>query len=332
MITSDEFCGMNKIVFKISYILLTFALVVLPIFVFYPAHLLAAEPGAYVPLEPIPQLQNNSGGVDIASYIPNLVKLIIQVAGALAVIMIVIGGVQYISTDAIQGKSEGKEKIQNALYGLLLAIGAFIILNSVNPGTLSLTLTLPNLSQVTTPPTRELPPGGEIYVCEGAKTIPGHTWCSDQEERNELAKGRLNPVNVKLPSCKDIGETNCTSVYALYVNARNNLTSLKTRCDAFARANSKPPCDITVTGGTEYWLHGNKNPVLSLNDTTNHKPNGNAVDLRIGTPSLDSYITKGGSKTLLDCASGTKYLVDGYIYVNESGSGAYTGAHWHVCY
>lgn len=100
----------------------------------------AADAPGYVPLVSIPALNNQDGSVNISGYIPGAVRLAIKIAGALAVIMIVIGGVQYASTDAINGKSEGKERIQNAIYGLLLAIGAFFILNSVNPETLNLNL------------------------------------------------------------------------------------------------------------------------------------------------------------------------------------------------
>jgi hypothetical protein len=52
--------------------------------------------------------------------------------------MIVIGGVQYLSTDAISGKNEGRKKIENALGGLLLAILAWLILNTINPELLNI--------------------------------------------------------------------------------------------------------------------------------------------------------------------------------------------------
>lgn len=57
----------------------------------------------------------------------------IALAGLLAVVMIVIGGIQYATTDAMTDKSGGKEKIMNALWGLLLALTTYLILNTVNP-------------------------------------------------------------------------------------------------------------------------------------------------------------------------------------------------------
>src|SRR3989344_4837402 len=66
------------------------------------------------------------------SYLASIFRLAIAVAGGLAVIMIIWGGIQYMSTDAIGGKSEAKDTIQNAIWGLLLALGAYIILNTIN--------------------------------------------------------------------------------------------------------------------------------------------------------------------------------------------------------
>lgn len=89
----------------------------------------------YKLLAPLPL--GPSGGVvervDINTYIPSAVKLIIALAGGLAVLRIIFGGIQYMSTDAFDGKNEAKSTINNALQGLLLAIGAFAILNTVNP-------------------------------------------------------------------------------------------------------------------------------------------------------------------------------------------------------
>jgi len=54
-------------------------------------------------------------------------------AGIFAVFMIIWGGFEYVSTDAISGKSAGKEKIEGALWGLGLALGSYLILNTINP-------------------------------------------------------------------------------------------------------------------------------------------------------------------------------------------------------
>lgn len=87
----------------------------------------------YTPLAPLPGTTNEEGKTDIKTYIPGVFKLVIGIAGVLAVLMIIIGGVEYITTDAIQGKSEGKERIQNALLGLILVLVSWILLYTINP-------------------------------------------------------------------------------------------------------------------------------------------------------------------------------------------------------
>lgn len=67
------------------------------------------------------------------SYFANVFAIVIAVAGGLAVVRLVYGGIQYMSTDAISGKNDAKATIQGALWGLLLAIGAWLILNTIDP-------------------------------------------------------------------------------------------------------------------------------------------------------------------------------------------------------
>lgn len=69
----------------------------------------------------------------LSTYLTGMFKVGIGVAGALAFLMIVWGGFTYLSTDAITGKEEGKERIERALGGLVLALASYIILNTINP-------------------------------------------------------------------------------------------------------------------------------------------------------------------------------------------------------
>ena len=99
----------------------------------------------YTPLAPLPGTTNEEGKTDIQTYIPGIFKLAIGIASVLAVLMIIIGGVEYITTDAIQGKSDGKARIQNALLGLVLVLVSWILLYTINPK-----LTVFNLNVETT--------------------------------------------------------------------------------------------------------------------------------------------------------------------------------------
>lgn len=70
---------------------------------------------------------------DFGDYINGLLTFAIGIAGALAVVMIVVGGIQYMSTDNFGEKMEGKGRIKNAVGGMLLLLGAYMILNTLNP-------------------------------------------------------------------------------------------------------------------------------------------------------------------------------------------------------
>jgi hypothetical protein len=96
------------------------------------------------------------------AYIPGLIRLIIGLAGALAVVMIIIGGFQYISSDGFGKTSNAKEKIQNALLGLLLVIGSYSILYTLNPKLVNLNLSLQ---------TQKI--GGDFETHLGTTTQPG---------------------------------------------------------------------------------------------------------------------------------------------------------------
>jgi hypothetical protein len=61
-------------------------------------------------------------------------------AAALAVVMIVRGGIQYMTTDSIDGKGGAKLRIQAALGGLVLAFASVLILNTINPSLTKLNL------------------------------------------------------------------------------------------------------------------------------------------------------------------------------------------------
>jgi hypothetical protein len=70
---------------------------------------------------------------NLGNYLNNIYKLAVASAGVLAVLMIVMGGFSYISTDAISNKEEGKHQIKMALGGLLVVFASYIILNTINP-------------------------------------------------------------------------------------------------------------------------------------------------------------------------------------------------------
>ncbi|MDQ5922848.1 MAG: hypothetical protein QG644_556 [Patescibacteria group bacterium] len=79
----------------------------------------------------------------LSKYINLVVKIAIGIAAVLAVIMIVMGGIQYMTSELISSKEEGKKRITNAILGLLIALGAYLILFTINPNLLKLDVPIP---------------------------------------------------------------------------------------------------------------------------------------------------------------------------------------------
>lgn len=70
---------------------------------------------------------------NIGEYFNKIFLIVIGLCGLLAVIMIVIGGIQYMGDESIFGKTEAKSRIKMAILGLIIALGAYALLNTINP-------------------------------------------------------------------------------------------------------------------------------------------------------------------------------------------------------
>lgn len=73
---------------------------------------------------------------DIGYYFNRIFLIAIGLAGALAVVVIIIGGIQWMGTDSVFGKTEAKQKITSAVLGLLIALGSYALLNTIDPALL----------------------------------------------------------------------------------------------------------------------------------------------------------------------------------------------------
>lgn len=101
----------------------------------------------YIPLTPIPGLTDvgqstTQAAPDLTLYLKTLYKWGVAATSGLAVLVIMWGGVQYMTSAGGGGIEEAKNRIQNAIYGLLLALGSYIILQTINQDLTSLTFTL----------------------------------------------------------------------------------------------------------------------------------------------------------------------------------------------
>jgi len=67
------------------------------------------------------------------NYVREVFRIGIIAAGILAVIVIVYAGIQYMGSEAWTSKAEAKKKILAALGGLILALSAYLLLQTINP-------------------------------------------------------------------------------------------------------------------------------------------------------------------------------------------------------
>jgi hypothetical protein len=143
----------------------------------------------------------------------------------------------------------------------------------------------------------------------------------DDSIRNvELKKSQYN-TSVNKSNCSSVGSSNCTSVYGLDISG---IAKLRSKC---------PSCSITITGGTECWLHSSANKTTH-GASISHSPGSSVVDLSKSS-TLQDYVFSGTkscvgwnpNKTTCTQSNGQKgdwqYAKDGIIFMDE-------GDHFHV--
>lgn len=282
----------------------------------------ASAQTSYTLLEELPIIGKtvalDSGGLN--AYLQTIFNLGIGIAIALAVVMIVIGGAQYLSTDALTGKTEGRSKLAHAVGGLILALGVFVILYTVNPDILKLNLDLKNSLkkaekqnvQISTP-TTTIPT--IVKRTEGVDTSAN----KDEAAIREKLKAAGVSVN-KNPCPKGVKYQDvaggCTTLAGLSNATVDKIIALKTGCG----------CSVEITGGTE------------LGHKTHGIQYSNIVDLSL-TSDLLGWIKNNGTATSYSgCSVGNKYTIDfaqgiigqKSVFVDEKIDGNYP--HFHVCF
>ena len=115
--------------------------------------------GDYVFLAPLP-IGDNHGLLNkisttngLGAYLNPMIKIFIALCAVLSVIMIVVGGIEYMTSELAHSKEDGKNRIMQAILGLLIALGSWALLNTINPDLLNsefnpdaVTSTVPNQS------------------------------------------------------------------------------------------------------------------------------------------------------------------------------------------
>ena len=267
-----------------------------------------APPTEYILLAPVPNISGEAGSECVKdgkpcatakTFIPGLFKLMIGLATAMAVVTIMFGGIQYIATAASEGKSDAKKTIENALWGLMLALAAWLILYTINPKLVefNLDITPQPISPAPLPGTT----GGTGTPLTTAQIIESNRIRDQLEDQNVYTNNGPCFANVT---------TGCTNLNRLPPNAITGLINLKTNCD----------CSVTITGGTEggHATHGPGNPIVDL------RPDDN----------LTKYITGNANVPSNNYRKIMNFNGHNVTFTYESAGGGTggtsTGAHWHT--
>lgn len=159
----------------------------------------------YTPLAPLPdgtgQLMgefdtkpSDTNPCPFGKYLNIVIKFFIGMAAVLSMIMIVMGGIEYMTSDLVSSKESGKSKIRNAVLGLLLALGSYTILNTLNPKLLDVCLNNLPEAKITIDAESETTPW------TGTSEITGTTTLCTEGYTNVSTYGQPKKINV----CKSI--------------------------------------------------------------------------------------------------------------------------------
>lgn len=233
---------------------------------------------------------------NLGAYLNLMIKIIIGLSAVLAVIMIIIGGMEYMTSELVSSKEEGKKRMTNAVFGLLIALGAFALLNTINPDLLGTDIEIDPATVAVNLDNTPQTPINNRYVNGNLSYTIGENWAPRAGSLANLGYSRATVYNTQ---CATVGQPNCTSTAGLNPSTLN---TIRQNCSA---------CVLSIQGGTEFWAHGGST------GSTSHQINSPTVDLGV-TPELTRYIT-GGQTPILN----RRYSRDGISY-------RYEGNHWHA--
>lgn len=104
---------------------------------------------------------------NLSKYLNPMIKIFIGLCAVLSVVMIVVGGLEYMTSELISNKQAGKERIMQAILGLLIALGAYALLFTINPNLLKSDVNIPDTSTTTAPAT----PNGTCTITDWSSSL-----------------------------------------------------------------------------------------------------------------------------------------------------------------
>lgn len=171
-----------------------------------------------------------------AGIIINFYQFALMLGGLLAFVIIVFAAIQHtVSADNPSKQSDAKDMIKQALLGLLLLAGAYIVLNTINPRLTN--LKLPTLNRLATSTPRG--GGGCLVQTDCAETEACSqvgTCLSVKRDMSNLCNdpGRVCPTGTVCFNVTGACMVSCTSDSACPAHVSGLIGSLKYVCKSFS--------------------------------------------------------------------------------------------------
>lgn len=86
----------------------------------------------YIPLEPFPGQTTGQG--NFCELLNSVFKFLIYLGAMLAVLFLVLAGITYMISEVVDKRSAARDRIKAAVWGLIILLASWIILNTINPG------------------------------------------------------------------------------------------------------------------------------------------------------------------------------------------------------
>ncbi len=225
-----------------------------------------------------------AGATSPADFVSRFYKIALGVVGGAALGVLVYGAILWTVSGAISSKQDAMEWIWAAIWGIVLLLGAYLILNTINPDLVK----LKNPDQLLVPGTTNLT--SSAYAAGG---LP------EEQPRQTLA---ANGIGVK-GVCSTGQSTGCVNL--------NGIQS-KTIDEALSLVSGAGSNNVFVTAGTEGCGTVHAVGVYS-------HCNGYKIDLRLNA-NLNNYITQNFKKISNRTSDGAAQYVSpsGAVYALEN--------------
>ena len=283
------------------------------LFLFWPIFFVSAAPGNYTLLEPtligksgdttINSLQSYGGAAGFAAYFQMIYGMLMAIGVLTCIFFFVWDGFKLMVSEVPLIKIKAKDNIWRALEGLAFILGAYLILNTINPRLTKIDLNLIKINIAAGDASSGLTGGGptnygdesgnggssfrQYGAPQGGSTDPnrfqagspgqgkyGYVPANEFQVRSDLKAAGVN-INDD-SSCTQANTGNCKT-YVGGVNSKQleGVKKMKQECD----------CEVTISGGAEQGGHSNGSRHYT----------GNAVDIRMSSQ-VTSYVNANPDK------------------------------------